>query len=166
MGCAPLLAERASRWHIGVVLEEKIVKKPNKKPSLRHSFPPYYLGVLDADVPLLCYPGDTYEILERSLMPTGEEVRQMLLTMRRELRWSRPALAAFMGVSRDVIRRWETGQRNPNGAARRLIWVLNQLAFHPKQLKSAMDLIFWGRGAELRRWNPGRKARKRSPTTG
>jgi DNA-binding transcriptional regulator YiaG len=75
-----------------------------------------------------------------------------LLTMRQKLRWSRAMLAAYMGVSRETLRRWEDGERNPNGAARRLIWLINELAFHPKQLKSAMDLIFWGRGEELRKF--------------
>lgn len=72
----------------------------------------------------------------------------MLLQLRSKLRWPRSMLAAFLGVSRDVVRRWETGQRKPSGAARRLIWLLNLLAHEPKKLKSGLDLIFWGKTEE------------------
>jgi DNA-binding transcriptional regulator YiaG len=140
-------------WHNGGMVEEKIDKKANKKPVLRYSFPPYYVGTIENDIPIVSLPGENYEIVERSLATSAGEARGMLLTLRRELRWSRPMLSAYMGVSRESLRRWETGERNPNGAARRLIWLLNQLAFHPKKLKSAMDLLFWGRGKELRKFS-------------
>jgi DNA-binding XRE family transcriptional regulator len=113
--------------------------------GLRCSVPPYYVGlVLPDGVPVAAFPGETYERLERGFAPAAGEGRAMLVQLRGELRWSRAMLAAFMGVSRDVVRRWETGERNPSGAARRLIWLLLMLAKEPDSLKSAMDLIFWG----------------------
>jgi len=142
--------------------ESPPTEKPNKKPSLRCSFPPYYVGVLESGAAFACLPGDTYEMLERALAPTTAEVRAMLINMRTKLMWSRPMLAAYMGISKDVVRRWEDGSRNPNGAARRLIWMLYQLAFHPQKLKSAVDVILWGRSEEMRQCNPGVRLRKKS----
>jgi DNA-binding transcriptional regulator YiaG len=130
------------------MIKEENDPKANEKPVLRYSFPPYYVGLVDGTLPIAAYPGDLYESLERGFAPSAEEVRQMLLTLRRELRWSRSMLSAFLGVSHNVVRRWETGERNPSGAARRLIWLLNLLAFHPKKLKTALDLILWGKGEE------------------
>jgi DNA-binding transcriptional regulator YiaG len=142
-------------WHNDVMSEEVIEEKPNKKPSLRCSFPPYYVGVVESGAVFASLPGENYELMERALAPSGAEVRAMLINMRSKLLWSRPMLAAYMGVSRDVVRRWEDGSRNPNGAARRLVWMLYQLAFHPTKLKSAVDVIMWGRTDEMRRCNPG-----------
>jgi len=107
--------------------------------------------VMDGDLPVFNVPGECWKDLGRGLAPTAGEVRLMLLGLRRELRWPRSTLAAFMGVSRDVVRRWETGERNPSGAARRLIWLLNLLVRNPEKLKSGMDLIFCGKGAEIRK---------------
>jgi DNA-binding transcriptional regulator YiaG len=118
--------------------------------GLRCSFPPYYVAAMAADGgPVAALPGDTYEMLERGLAPTAHECRMTLIRLRQTLRWSRAGMAAFMGVERGVLRRWETGERKPSGAARRLIWLLDLLAREPDKLKSAFDLIVWGRGEEL-----------------
>jgi DNA-binding XRE family transcriptional regulator len=127
----------------------KIPKKQQEQP-LRVSRPPYTVFLLDGDNPMFTIPGEAWRILERFLAPMSEEVRSILVNLRRELNWSRAMLAAVLGVSRDVVRRWETGQRTPSGAARRLIWLLNQLFFHRGTVPRAVDLIVWGRGAELR----------------
>jgi DNA-binding transcriptional regulator YiaG len=149
-------------WHSERMENPPIVEKPNKKQTLRCSFPPYYVGVVESGAVFASLPGENYELLERALAPSGAEVRAMLIHMRSKLLWSRPMLAAYMGISRDVVRRWEDGSRNPNGAARRLIWMLYQLAFHPTKLKSAVDVMFWGRPDEMRQCNPNVMARKRS----
>ncbi|HEY2329251.1 MAG TPA: helix-turn-helix domain-containing protein [Verrucomicrobiae bacterium] len=52
-------------------------------------------------------------------------IRSNFIRLRQKLRWSRAGMAAFLGVDRSVLRRWETGERNPSGAARRLIWLLD-----------------------------------------
>lgn len=123
-------------------------KQISQDKALRYSFPPYYVGLVDGNLPIAGFPGDFYELLERGFAPSAEEVQQMLLQLRNKLRWPRSMLAAFMGVSRDVVRRWETGERKPSGAARRLIWLLNLLAHEPKKFKSGLDLILWGKSEE------------------
>ena len=137
--------------------------KPKRKPGYRCSVPPYYLGVVEGEGVFACLPGENYELLAQALAPSVAEVRAMLINMRTQLRWSRPMLGAYRGVGRDVVRRWEDGTRNPNGAARRLIWMLYNLAFHPKKLKNAVDVILWGRGEEMRQWNPGARRKKAAP---
>jgi DNA-binding transcriptional regulator YiaG len=118
--------------------------------GLRCSYPPYYVAAMTPDGwPVGVLPGDSYEILERGLAPTAHESRMTLIRLRRKLRWSRAGMAAFMGISRAVVRRWETGERKPSGAARRLIWLLNLLAHEPDKLKTAFDLIVWGKGPAL-----------------
>jgi len=136
--------------------------------GLRCSWPPYFVGTMTpAGWPVAAMSGDSYEILERGLAPTAEEAKVTLIRLRQKLRWSRPMLAAFLGVSRDVVRSWESGQRNPSGAARRLIWLLDLLAHEPHKLKSAMDLVFWGKGKECKngfRHLAGRKVPKKGKT--
>ena len=117
--------------------------------GLRCSFPPYFVAAMTpAGWPVAAMSGDTYEMLERGLAPTAEEVKVTLFRLRQKLRWSRAGMAAFVGVNQSVLRRWETGERNPSGAARRLIWLLDLLAREPDKLKTAFDLILWGRGEE------------------
>lgn len=117
--------------------------------GLRCSFPPYFVAAMTSDGwPVAALSGDTYEMLERGLAPTAEEAKMTLFRLRQKLRWSRAGIAAFLGVSQSVLRRWETGQRNPSGAARRLIWLMDLLAHEPDKLKTAVDLIFWGKGEE------------------
>ncbi len=118
--------------------------------GLRCSFPPYCVAAMAADgEPVVALPGDSYEMLERGLAPTAHESRMRLIRLRQKLRWSRAGMAAYLGVDRSVLRRWETGERNPSGAARRLIWLLDVLAHEPDKLKSAVDFFVWGRGEEL-----------------
>ena len=117
--------------------------------GLRCSFPPYFVGTMTpAGWPVAAMSGNTYEMLERGFAPTAEEAKVTLFRLREKLRWSRAAMAAFFGVSQSVLRRWETGQRNPSGAARRLIWLMDLLAREPDKLKTAFDLIVWGKGEE------------------
>jgi hypothetical protein len=127
-------------------------RRTSQKNALRYAFPPYYVGTMEAGLPILSLPGDLYEGFAVHFAPSGAEVREILLTLRSTLRWSRPMLAAFLGVSRDALRRWETGERNPNGAARRLIWLVGLLVTDRAKLQNAMDLVFWGKGEELARF--------------
>ena len=117
--------------------------------GLRCSFPPYFVAAMTpAGWPVVAMSGDTYEILERGLAPTAEEAKVTLFRLREKLRWSRSGMAAFLGVNRSVLRRWETGERKPSGAARRLIWLMDLLAREPDKLKTAFDLIVWGKRKE------------------
>ena len=72
----------------------------------------------------------------------------MLLKLRETLKWSRAMLAAHLGVSRDVVRRWETGERNPSGPARRLIWLSYSILREPDRLRLPVELVVWGKGNE------------------
>jgi DNA-binding transcriptional regulator YiaG len=94
-------------------------------------------------------PGIGYKLVEMELAPKAEESRKTLIQLRQYLRWSRPMMAAFFGISVGVLRRWENGERRPSSAARRLIWLLDILAREPDKLKSAVDLITWGRIGDL-----------------
>ena len=114
--------------------------------GLRCSFPPYCVAAVSPDgLPVAALPGDTYEMLERGFAPGPATTKLTLIRLRKHLRWSRPVMAAFLGVSRDVLRRWETGERNPSGAARRLIWLMDLLTREPDKLKTSFDLMVWGR---------------------
>jgi DNA-binding transcriptional regulator YiaG len=55
------------------------------------------------------------------LVPTAKETRQSLLRIRRKFKVSRAQLAVGLGVGKDTLRRWETGERLPSTAARRLV---------------------------------------------
>lgn len=77
--------------------------------------------------------------------PNAEETRQSLLEMRRRLKWSRAQLAAVLGVPKETLRRWETGARNPCGAARRLIWFMESLLLEPARLLDLPSLLAWGK---------------------
>jgi DNA-binding transcriptional regulator YiaG len=139
-----VLAFSPKLCHIGAMIAQLDVVEDQLK-GLRCSFPPYYVGTMTPDGwPVATLSGNTYELLERGFAPTAKEARVTLFRLRQKLRWSRTTMAAFLGVSQSVLRRWETGERNPSGAARRLIWLLNLLATEPDSLKNAMDLILWG----------------------
>jgi hypothetical protein len=85
----------------------------------------------------------------RVYAPSSEEIRSMLLQLRRRQRWSRAHLAAVLGISKHVLRRWEDGSRRPCGSAKKLIWFVHTLFFHPELLLKDLDsLILWGRGSE------------------
>jgi DNA-binding transcriptional regulator YiaG len=119
--------------------------------GLRCSFPPYYVAAQSVDGdPNAAFPGKVYKNLERGYAPTAEECRRTLIELRKLLRWSRASLAAFLGVNEHSLRRWETGERQPARSARRLIWLADLLARDPDQIKTAFDLIVWGRSEEVR----------------
>ena len=143
--CAPMNPESKPDGKPEGETEAKSRTRP-----LRYSRPPYTVYLIDDPDPALVFPGNILQALGDGLAPTSNEVRAMLKNMRIELRWSRDTMAAVLGVSRAVARRWETGHRNPSGAARRLIWLLNSLMFHRGRIPTAQDLVFWGWSEELR----------------
>jgi len=146
-GVASPLSLSLSTWHIGTVTTLELAADQMK--GLRCSFPPYFVAAMTpAGWPVAAMSGDTYEMLERGFAPTAEEAQMTLFRLRQKLRWSRAGMAAFLGVGQSVLRRWETGERKPSGAARRLIWLMDLLAHEPDKLKTAFDLIVWGKGKE------------------
>jgi DNA-binding transcriptional regulator YiaG len=129
--------------------QEKTPQTKPKEQPLRFSRPPYTVFLWDGPDPAFTIPGNVLKALGRGLAPTAEDVRAMLRKLRNELRWSRDTMSGVLGVSREVIRRWETGQRNPSGAARRLIWLIDALFFHRGKIPTALDLVVWGQGRDL-----------------
>jgi DNA-binding transcriptional regulator YiaG len=83
--------------------------------------------------------------LARLLAPGVNESRQTLVELRQKLGWSRAQLASFLGVGKHTLRRWETGQRNPCRAARKLIWLTHSFITQPQRLLSSVDIATWGR---------------------
>jgi len=90
--------------------------------------------------------------LARVYAPTTEEVRAMLIRLRRRQRWSQGTLAAVLAVPRDTLRRWEDRSRRPCRSARKLIWLVHALVFEPQELLGGLEsIITWGqarRGGE------------------
>lgn len=67
--------------------------------------------------------GDLIIPLAKTLYaPTPEEIRGMLLELRRHQKWSQGFAAAVLGVTEGAIVKWESGARKPNGAAAKLIF--------------------------------------------
>jgi transcriptional regulator with XRE-family HTH domain len=62
-------------------------------------------------------------------VPTPEESRSSLLRIRKSFRLSRAQLAVALGAPLDTVRRWETGERTPSSAARRLIQLVEEILF-------------------------------------
>jgi len=135
-----LLGVRSATWHI--------VRVKQKQP-LRYSRPPYSVAMLDGDLPVWTMPGDLWQRMERFFAPTAEECAETLRGLRAGLRWPRTLLAAFLGVSTDTLRRWETGERRPCGAARRVIWLAEVLVRYPEKLQDGADFLVWGQRAEI-----------------
>lgn len=54
--------------------------------------------------------------------------REDLLALRRRLNMTQMAMAAFVNVSEKTLESWEQGSRSPNGAALRLLQVIDQPA--------------------------------------
>jgi len=88
-------------------------------------------------------PGNAWKLIEEANAPTVKEFRLGLLGLRARLGWSRSMLSAFLGVGKDTLRRWESGERNPSGAARRLIWLVGRLVGGSAQARDGLDLVFW-----------------------
>ena len=95
-------------------------------------------------------PGNVWQRLDKALAPSHQDVRKILMDLRRELRWSRAMLAAVLGVPENSLRSWETGARSPHASAVRLIWLVDVIFRHPEQLRTAADMVFWGRAQELK----------------
>lgn len=113
--------------------------------------------------------GELMCAFQRANALTIDEIRGLLTDLRRQLTWSRATLAAYLGVSQHVVRRWETGQRRPSSGARRLIWLMHALLTRPKTVQTGLDILMWGRRAEVEEFNRllermGAESREGPPT--
>jgi DNA-binding transcriptional regulator YiaG len=89
--------------------------------------------------------GELMLTMARVFAPKADESRRTILDLRRRLKWSRAQLASFLGVSKDTLRRWETGERHPCGAARKLIWLAHSFITQPERLLGSVDVATWAR---------------------
>ena len=68
----------------------------------------------------------------------------MLLKLRKDFGWPQEHLAAVLGVPKVTLRRWESGERQPSGGAKKIIWLLHTLYFAPERVRNDFDLATWG----------------------
>jgi DNA-binding transcriptional regulator YiaG len=115
----------------------------------RFSVPPYEWCFANGDGSgAWNWSGRDWQMLSKTFLPSMEQVRGMLKEIRSELRWSRPMLAAVLGVPSKSLRSWEIGERNPCASARRLIQLIHMLMISPAQARSALDLLFSGKSEQ------------------
>lgn len=99
----------------------------------------------------LSMSGELSAGLARIHAPAADEIRAMLFELRRRQKWSRATLAAILGISRDVVRSWESGVRQPSASAKKLVWMVFKLVTQPRDLLNGLDsLVTWGRTRENR----------------
>lgn len=126
---------------------------------VRQSVPPVFAVAIGNDL----FPnaaGEVWHLLQRHCAPNDDQLRDTILAIRTKLSWSRAMLAALMGVPISTLRRWETGERSPSGAARRLIWMIGLLVCEPHRLKDGgLAFLSWGHGEELEAIGGGRLPR-------
>ncbi|MHC1762684.1 MAG: helix-turn-helix domain-containing protein [Verrucomicrobiia bacterium] len=72
-------------------------------------------------------PGQPFYELVYRCQPTAEEVREILLGLRRDLALSRAHIAAACGASMATIKAWESGRRNPSPLGRKFLWMLDRI---------------------------------------
>jgi hypothetical protein len=66
----------------------------------------------------------------------------------------RSELPALLGFPVVTVRKWESGQRIPDRAGRRAVWLTWCLLLHPDRISTAFDLATWGRFRAERRPDP------------
>jgi hypothetical protein len=109
----------------------------------RNVFRPQFQRTLYNEMCVLL-SGELMLSMARLLAPGIDDSRKTLLELRQKLGWSRAQLASFLGVGKHTLRRWETGQRNPCGAARKLIWLTHAFITQPQRMLSSVDVATWG----------------------
>ncbi len=89
--------------------------------------------------------GKTAQLLARVHGPTDEQIRKLMLQIRRKQNWSQASLAAVMGAPKNTVRKWEEGARRPSWAAKKLIWTIHALVFAPQALLDDWEyFVTWG----------------------
>ena len=54
-------------------------------------------------------------------------------------------LCDLLGLPRMTVESWVNGRRNPSDPARKLVWVMWCLTLHPEMMRSAFDIVTWGK---------------------
>lgn len=89
--------------------------------------------------------GEYMQASNQLFQPGPEELRRMLAEIRNELGLSISMLGAVLGAPRVTVRKWFSGERNPTGASRRLIWLLHTRLFAPDVLEEPGAWLKWTR---------------------
>jgi DNA-binding transcriptional regulator YiaG len=89
--------------------------------------------------------GESARLLAKAFAPKPGEVRQMLIKLRKRYGWSQADAARALGVTTSAVVKWEGGDREANGAAAKLIFLLHTLLIDAAgKVKNVQDLAFWG----------------------
>jgi DNA-binding transcriptional regulator YiaG len=92
----------------------------------------------------LALAGATMNSVGKIFEPEPEKIREMLPALRKQHRWPQGFAASVLGVSTSAVAKWEIGARTPNGAAKKLIFLLYHVYFKTGKIKNAWDLTVWG----------------------
>ena len=78
-----------------------------------------------------------------ALAPSSGELRGMVRTLRNT--FGETTTADLLGVSVLTLRDWTNGRWRPCGASPKAIWLVHALLLRPETVRSAFDLVTWGR---------------------
>lgn len=73
------------------------------------------------------------ELPEPAKQYTAEDVKRI----RKSLHYSQDDFALFLNISKKTVQAWESGRRNPNHAALRLLEIIEKGYYRPKDLKKS-----------------------------
>ena len=95
----------------------------------------------------------------RIFAPSPARCRKMLSEIREQLRLPVESLAMLLGTPLVTVRKWLNGERNPSGAAKRLIWLIHCAQFKPSVLRKMDGWTKWAAShqAALERFTADRK---------
>lgn len=117
-----------------------------RKGNRTHPFSRGNLGATLDPEAVSFLPSGEYSQLSRALLrPTPTETREMLFTLRKRLGTTTAGLGAVLGVPLATVRKWLSGERNPSGAGRRVIWILYTATVSPKTLAEPGAWLGWSR---------------------
>lgn len=129
-----MLATLSTLWHSGFVSD--IPRNQYRKYSVNEN----------GDVLVNLMPaGESLLAASALLVPTPEETRKSLLRIRRMFKISRAQLAVALGVGKHTLRRWESAERLPSTAARRLVQLVEVIFFNDASLLRRFDTLVVGR---------------------
>lgn len=75
----------------------------------------------------------TVAVPEPATQYTAEDVKRI----RKSLHYSQDDFALFLNISKKTVQAWESGRRNPNHAALRLLEIIEKGYYRPKDLKKS-----------------------------
>jgi hypothetical protein len=77
------------------------------------------------------------------LRPTDKEFDTMLADLANM--FGKRDVATLLGISILTLQGWYAHRNRPTAAARKLIWLLWSMVFHPGKVKTLLDVCTWGR---------------------